>query len=140
MQDTGTRGDLGARCLGDPGPRRRRRELDEMVLFTRTVDFLAWLLPRLNDFPRSQRFGVTKRLQDAALDFQELIIEANSLRGADRQAQIRLADAALDKVRLYLRLAARWEWLNPGQYEHAASMVAEIGRLLGGWRRQAATS
>jgi hypothetical protein len=38
-------------------------------------------------------------------------------------------------VRLYLRLAARWEWLSAGQYRHAASMVAEIGRLLGGWRK-----
>jgi hypothetical protein len=27
------------------------------------------------------------------------------------------------------------EWLKPGQYEHAARMVAEIGRLLGGWRK-----
>ncbi len=54
--------------------------MSDMVLFTRTVDFLAWLLPALNTFPRSQRFAVTKRLQDAALDFQETIIEANNAR------------------------------------------------------------
>jgi hypothetical protein len=36
-------------------------------------------------------------------------------------------------VRVYLRLAVRWAWLSGGQYRHVAEMVAEIGRLLGGW-------
>ena len=35
--------------------------------------------------------------------------------------------------KLYLRLCREWEWLTSGQYEHAARMIAEIGRLLGGW-------
>ena len=111
-----------------------------MVIFTRTVDLLAWLLPALNHFPRSQRFAVTKRLQDAALDFQEAIIEANTCHGAARLARIQHADASLQKVRLYLRLSVRWQWLTPGQYEHVSAMVAEIGRLLGGWQRQTKAS
>jgi four helix bundle protein len=106
-----------------------------MPIFTRTFDFITWLMPVTDNFPRSQRFTVTKRLCDAVLDFQEFIIEANNYRGRARLAKLRLADAALDKVRFYLRLAARWKWLKPGQYRHAAEMVAEIGRLLGGWRK-----
>jgi hypothetical protein len=111
-----------------------------MVLFTRSVDFLAWLLPALDRFPRSQRFVLTKRLQDAALDFQELLIEANNCRAVARHAKLNQADAALDRVRLYLRLAARWQWLEPGQYHHASTMVAEMGRLLGGWQKQTQAS
>lgn len=119
-----------------------------MVIFARTYDFLTWLIPRTMDFPRSQRFVVTKRLQDAALDFQERIIEANRMRGRARLERLRRADAALDKVRLYLRLAFRWQWLNEGQYRHAARYVTEIGKLLGSWKkntrmepsRQAATA
>lgn len=107
-----------------------------MVIFARTYDFLTWLIPRTMDFPRSQRFVVTKRLQDAALDFQERIIEANRMRGRARLERLRRADAALDKVRLYLRLAVRWEWLNEGQYRHISAMVKEIGNLLGGWIKQ----
>jgi four helix bundle protein len=106
---------------------------DPMVIFTRTYDFVTWLIPRTADFPRSQRFVVTKRLQDAALNFQEIIIEANRQRGRARLERLRRADAELDKVRLYLRLAVRWEWLSEGQYHHASQMVKEIGELLGGW-------
>ena len=76
---------------------------------------------------------VTSRLQAAALNFQEQIIEANAQRGAKRAERLRSADAELLKIRLYLRLCERWQWLNPGQYRHASQMVAEMGRLLGGW-------
>lgn len=106
---------------------------DEMVIFPRTYDFLSWLLPLTMNFPRSQRFVVTRRLQDAALNFQELIIEANARRGAGRGDRLRAADAELLKIRLYLRLCEKWRWITPGQYHHASEMVMELGRLLGGW-------
>lgn len=107
-----------------------------MIIFTRTFDFLDWLIPRTMDFPRNQRFVVTERLRDAALDFQERILEANRLRGRVRLERLRQADAELDKVRLYLRMAVRWKWLNEGQYHHVSRMVKEIGDLLGGWIKQ----
>ncbi len=116
--------------------------MDNTPLFTKTFDFVAWLMPVTNHFPRTQRFLVTRRLLDAALDFQELILEANNLRMPARLEKLKLADAALDRVRIYLRLALKWEWLKPGQYQHAAGMVTEIGRLLGGWQntlRQSST-
>ena len=47
-----------------------------------------------------------------------------------------MADAQLGKIRLYLRLAHEWQWLSSGQYEHVSRMVAEIGKLLGGWIKQ----
>lgn len=110
--------------------------VEQMVIFTRTFDFIDWLIPRTLSFPRSQRFVVTKRLQDAALDFYERITEANGRQGRERLEGLRQADAALDKVRHYLRLVARWKWFSEGQYRHAAAMVAEVGRLLGGWIKQ----
>ncbi len=107
---------------------------DEMVIFSRTYDLLTWLLPHTEKFPRAQRFVVTKRLQDAALNFQERIIEANKQpRGPARLARLHEADAELLKLRIYLRLAQRWAWTSERQYEHVSEMVDEIGRLLGGW-------
>ena len=107
----------------------------EMVIFTRTFDLLTWLLPVTNNFPRAQRFTVTSRLLNAAFDLRERLEAANLRRGQQRREQLWLADEALARLRLYLRLAARWGWLKPGQYEHVAKMVAEIGRLLGGWQK-----
>ena len=106
-----------------------------MVIFTRTFDFLTWLLPRTNDFPRAHRHSFTRRLLDAAFDLRERLEEAALRKGSARKERLALADEALAKVRVYLRLAAKWGWLSPGQYRHVSEMVSEIGRLLGGWMK-----
>lgn len=110
---------------------------DEMVIFVRVFDLLEWLVPRGESFPRPFRHTVTERLLGAALDLPELLFRAQSRRGKQRSDALAEADAALNTLRLYLRLAHRWRWLSDGQYEHVSRMVAEIGRLLGGWIRQA---
>lgn len=112
----------------------------EMPIFTRTFDFLTWLLPITNHFPRAHRFTFTQRLLNAAFDLRERLEEANYRQGKERLERLMRADEELDKVRMYLRLAARWEWLTGGQYQHVAEMVAEIGRLLGGWRKVTSVS
>ncbi len=115
---------------------------DTMIIFTRTFDFLTWLLPITNHFPSTHRFTnqrscftFTQRLLDAAFNFYEHIETANHRRGQERTTHLRLADEELDKVRIYLRLATKWGWLSGGQYQHVAQMVAEIGKLLGGWKK-----
>jgi hypothetical protein len=110
--------------------------MEEMVIFSRAYDLLTWILPHCERFPAAQRFVVTKRLQDAALDFQEALFWANAHEGRQRLGHLQAADAHLNKLRLYLRLAHQWEWLSAGQYEHVSKMVAEVGRLLGGWIKQ----
>lgn len=108
----------------------------ELVIFTATFDLLTWLLPQAERFPKSQRFVVSQRLLNAALDFQEALFDANARSELARAERLAQADAQLDKLRLYLRLAHRWQWLSDGQYEHVSRLVAAVGRLLGGWIRQ----
>ncbi len=107
-----------------------------MVIFTKTAAMLQWLLPQCEKFPKAQRFVLTKRLQDAALDFQETIFLANAHSGRTRLNHLQTADAHLNKLRLYLRLVHEGGWLDGGQYAYASKLVAEIGNLLGGWLRQ----
>ncbi len=107
----------------------------EMPIFTRTFDLLTWLLPATNHFPKAHRHTFTRRLLDAAFDLRERLEEANLRKASARIEQLLLADEALAKMRMYLRLAARWGWLSLGQYEHVAVMANEIGRLLGGWQK-----
>jgi four helix bundle protein len=104
-------------------------------IFAKTFDFITWLMNASKNFPRSQRFIITKRLLDAGLNLQERLVDANAIQGRARMRNLDLADAELDKVRLYLRLVFRWSWISLGQYRYAALQVTEIGRLLGGWKK-----
>ena len=72
-----------------------------MVIFTRTFDLLAWLLPHTNHFPRVHRHTVTQRLLDAALDLREFLEEAQLRRGPARQERLARADETIARLRLY---------------------------------------
>jgi len=86
----------------------------EMPIFTRTYDLLTWLVSVTNHFPRAHRYTVTRRLLDAAFDLRERLEKANVRYGSARVERLVLADEALARVRLYLRLTARWGWLSTG--------------------------
>ncbi len=50
----------------------------EMPIFTRSFDFLTWLLPVTNHFPRAHRHTFTNRLLGAAFDLREQLEAANA--------------------------------------------------------------
>ena len=56
---------------------------EDMIVFTRMFDLLAWLLPKCERFPRMYRSSVTQRLMDSALDAQEQAREQDE--GGHRQ-------------------------------------------------------
>jgi four helix bundle protein len=105
--------------------------MKQSPIFTRTYDLLRWLIPATVKFPRHQRFVLAAALQQAALQFQEEIVEAAHAR--QPRPSLERADASLSKLRLHLRLSHDLGCLGKGQYLHAAGMVNEIGKLLGGW-------
>jgi hypothetical protein len=110
----------------------------ESPIFTRTYDLLRWLIPMTVKFPRQQRFVLAAAVQRTALRFQERLIEA--ARAPAPLPLLHRADTDLTKLRFYLRLCRDLELMNVGQYGHAARMVNEVGRLLGGWLKSAEES
>ena len=109
--------------------------MKQSPIFSKTYDFVAWLIPLTVKFPRQHRFVMATALQQEALRFQGLLIEAAHQR-TPRDALV-AADVELDKLRTHLRLCRDMELVNPRQYEHAARMLVEVGRLLGGWQKKA---
>jgi hypothetical protein len=111
--------------------------MKESPIFSRTYDLLLWLIPQAQKFPRAHRFGVGERVVRLALDFQEMIIAAGLSTGEKRRERLMEADIQLAKLRNLARLCKDMELVTIGQYEHAAKMLVEIGRLLGGWLKTA---
>lgn len=107
--------------------------MKQSPLFARTYDFIAWLIPLTIKFPRAQRFVMAAALQRESLRFQELLIEAAHHKQPG--GTLIAADAELDKVRTHLRMSLDLGLVQPSQYEHAARLLTEIGRLLGGWMK-----
>lgn len=110
--------------------------MTQSPIFSKTYDFIAWLIPLTLKFPRNQRFVLAGVLQEEAIRFQGYLIEAVHQRTPHEN--LIAADAELDKLRTHLRLCHDLKLISIGQYEHAASQLVEMGNLLGGWQKKAA--
>jgi len=94
-----------------------------MPIFSKSYDLLVWLLKVTRHFPCQNRHNFTKRLLDSAFDFREHLEAANLRRITERFQVLSLADEALAKLQLYIKLATKMLWLSKGQYAHAANRM-----------------
>lgn len=105
--------------------------MESSPIFTKTYDLILWLVPTVGRFPKEQRFRLAARLENSLFRFQELLLRA--VHSPDRRTSLGEADIELEKLRFYLRLAQDLKFLSFDQYEHAARLANEVGKLLGGW-------
>lgn len=108
--------------------------MKESPVFTRTHDLLLWLLRAVRKFPREQRFVLARRLLDQSFCLQDALIAA-ALDTAHSAGHLIQADIALTGLRKTLLLCFQMELLASGQYRHVSKLTAEVGRLLGAWRK-----
>ncbi len=111
-----------------PDPARRHGPALE-----RAYQFLLWMIPTVEKFPRSQRFLLGDRIQGTALDLLEGLIEATYTREA--APILRRVNLRLEKLRFLFRLSKDLGYLDLRRYEHVARSVDEVGRLVGGWMK-----
>lgn len=93
--------------------------------------FILWLIPAVEKFPRSQKFLLGDRIQSTALDVLERLIEATYTRS--REGLLAQANIGLEKLRFLFRIAGELRCLDLRRYEHAARSLDDVGKLVGGW-------
>jgi len=108
----------------------------ESPLFTKTYDLLAYLLATSEKFPRNQRVVLGRRMQEIAFGFIDLLLRARKCESEERLPLLRQADVELDRLRYTIRLCQELGLLSQGQYQHAAGLLVETGRLLGTWLKR----
>jgi len=103
----------------------------EVDALTRLYDYLLWMIPKLEKFPRSQKFILADRIESLALDILDLLIEAAYSR--KKGDLLRRANLQLEKLRYLVRLAKDLKAINLKSYEQSARLIDGIGTSIGGW-------
>jgi len=109
--------------------------MKESPIFTRLHDLLRWLLQSTRKFPRDLRFALAERLVQQGFALQDALVAA-SLDRRQQAHHLLQADIQLMGLRKTLLLCYELGLLDAGQYRHVSEMTQEVGRLLGGWRKQ----
>jgi hypothetical protein len=100
-------------------------------------DVAKWLHERTARFPRNFRFGLGDHLQQESLTLLSALVTASFTR--DRAAALRAASLALTRLRVLVRLARDLQCLSTRQYLYIMEPMEEVGRMVGGWSRHAAS-
>lgn len=93
---------------------------------------MAWLLAHTAKFPKSERFRLAQRIDNALFDFHVALLSA-AHRPQETRRYLLQADLELAKLRAYLRLAMETRCTSPTQFGYASQQTVELGKLLGGW-------
>ena len=110
-----------------------RHAARESPLFVKTFDLMAYLLSVVAKFPRNQRGGMGRRIEETGFALLDLLLTARKCSVEERPGLLRQADIELDKLRYTVRLCHALELLGQNQYRHASGLLAEVGKLLGTW-------
>jgi hypothetical protein len=109
----------------------------EVDAITKLYDLLLWMIPKLEKFPRSQKFVLGDRMETLMLDILELLIEAAYSK--KKQAVLRSANLKLEQLRYLVRLSKDLKLLNLKTYEFSARAIDGVGTSVGGWLKYSAT-
>ncbi len=106
----------------------------ELLLLARFEEVTTWLLQHTARWPKRNRFTLTQRLENHALDALELLVLA---RYQSQQRRTRLHDLnlRLERMRYLLRMARSTEACPARTFEQGMRRLDEVGRMLYGWRR-----
>lgn len=107
--------------------------VQDLETYKKMYAFIRWLVPKTQQFPKSQRFAFAQRIDTLALEILELIIDANESR--DKAEPIHQALVKKQKLQSLLRLSMELKFLDFRAYEQASAKLVEMGKLLGGWKR-----
>ncbi len=109
----------------------RRTDQEDLPIFVKWMEFLEWLMPATEKFPKRARFSFSQRIECLALDVAEALVEARYSR--NKQMQLQAINLKLEKLRVLIRLSHSLKFLSHEGYQHATRSINEVGKILGSW-------
>jgi hypothetical protein len=96
-----------------------KEQTEELSAVRKTYDYIVWLIPMVQKFPRDFRFCLGERIETAILNVLMDLLEAKLTR--DKVGLLNHANMELEKTRWLVRLAKDFNLISLRQYEFAAS-------------------
>jgi hypothetical protein len=99
---------------------------------------LAWIVPQLDNFPRSRRFTLGEKLELLLMEVLEYLLEAAYQKGDSKLQMLARANRKLAVARHLWRLGFELKSCPFNAYHHGAELMVGLGRQIGGWRKTVA--
>ena len=97
---------------------------------------ILWMLPKIANFPKDQRFLLADRIEIILLDILEMLIEA--VYSKNKREILIKVNLKLDVLRFMTRIAKDMKYINLKSYDFFCQSNIEIGKMVGGWLKASA--
>jgi len=110
-------------------------KVDGPAIFREGYELALMLHEQVTRFPRASRHVLGQRIVETAVGLLASLVEANM--AARKEPRLEEVSLALEKLRIFVRLARDTQCVDFKKYEAAAVKIDTVGRMLGGWRKWA---
>ena len=107
---------------------------DELPIIQKTYDMILWVIPKIDQFPRKQKFLLGERIERTALDFLGLLQKAK-FEKKRKKSVLMEAHVTFEQFKTLVRLSVNLKLLPVKSYEYLSKFIVKIGKMLGGWMK-----
>lgn len=112
-----------------------------MKVVQKYVDMAKYVYVVLRNFPKSEKYTMAGDIRAALWEAGSLLNRASDVPNRTRKmAILEKADERLADLRFLVRMGMEMEFVPFAKYENFSKMVAEVGRMLGGWLKTTRSS
>jgi four helix bundle protein len=108
---------------------------EDYPIFDKSYQLSVEIFRETMKFPKSQRYIIAQRLQNASLGFiEEITLGFTSI---DKLSALNRASDYLEKLRILTRVTLDLNFWSFKSYQKISVMINEVGKMLGGWIKKA---
>lgn len=110
--------------------------LKDFKIYTKMMDVLIWIFPKINTFPKKQRFVLGQQIENTSLGILKLIIQANNEKNKTKKSEyLERMNTELEILRSLLQVSQELKFISFKSLEYIVNQIDEVGRMRGGWAK-----
>ena len=94
----------------------------------------------LPHIPRLTRYSLGEKINDLFIEVSELILTASYTAKEQKGPVIQRASVRLDTLKFFLQIGWELKALDNKKFAELSQPLVEVGKMLGGWQKQAVTT
>jgi len=107
---------------------------EHLPLFKSIYDFNIYLFKLSQGFSKDYKYGLAIEIKNLTSELMDLIILANNAE-IERDSYLRKAEIDIERIKIKIRMLFDLKVINMKSYKYISSVLIEIGKQIGAWRR-----
>ncbi len=107
---------------------------NELIIYRKTEELLYKVYPRLNHYPKAEKFSLCHSIKDSFFQLLKYISLGNSVK-SKRKTYLQEADGHLQVLKVLMKLSKQRKYISTGFFKEIDLDLTEINKMLSAYIR-----